>query len=185
MFGIANGLVDRVDRFLIGLILPIAFLAKYALLSSIISFARFLPDSAVKMSLLKHHKGEGASSIAYTSRGKIFVLLAAITFVGLAQGFIYFAFGSNWQLSIFVALLLVAQEILRGNYQLKAIKLIAMGGRAVMSKISGRLILLSVLLIASATYLLGVWGAPLAMVISYLALTFSVERELQKYTHAS
>ena len=29
LFGIANGLVDRVDRFLIGLILPISFLAKY------------------------------------------------------------------------------------------------------------------------------------------------------------
>jgi hypothetical protein len=46
ILGIASGLVDRVDRFLIGLILPVAFLAKYALLSSITSFARFLPDSA-------------------------------------------------------------------------------------------------------------------------------------------
>ena len=184
MFGIANGLVDRVDRFLIGLILPIAFLAKYALLSSIISFARFLPDSIVKMSLLKHHKGGSASSISYTSRGKIFVLLAAITSVGLAQAFIYFTFGSNWQLPIFVALLLVVQEILRGNYQLKATKLIAMGGRAIMSKLSGRLIVLSVLLIASATHLFGVWGAPLAMVITYLVLTFSVEKELQKYNNA-
>ena len=56
LFGIANGLADRIDRFLIGLILPISFLAKYALLSSIISFARFLPDAAVKLDLLRHHQ---------------------------------------------------------------------------------------------------------------------------------
>ena len=82
LFGIASGLVDRIDRFLIGLILPIAFLAKYALLSSIISFARFLPDSAAKISLLRHHRGETTRSNSFSIRQVMFIAITGIFFVG-------------------------------------------------------------------------------------------------------
>lgn len=184
LFGIASGLVDRVDRFLIGLILPIAFLAKYALLSSIISFARFLPDSAAKINLLKHHRGERTGGITYSAREISFISLAGIIFVATAQSFIYIAFGSQWLLPISVAIMLVGQEILRGNYQLKAVKLVAIGGAHAMSRISGLLIISSILLITIFVFLFGIWGAPLAMIAVYFLLTFLVEKELKKVSIA-
>ena len=180
LFGIASGLVDRVDRFLIGLILPIAFLAKYALLSSIISFARFLPDSAAKISLLVHHNGGKTRGTSYSRRQVLFILVTAILFVAASQGFIYIAFGNAWVLPLYVGILLVCQEILRGNYQMKATKLVALGGTQAMSRIAGLLILLSLSLITIFVFVWGVWGAPLAMLAVYCLITFLVNLELKK-----
>ena len=185
LFGIANGLVDRIDRFLVGLILPISFLAKYALLTSIISFARFLPDSAVKITLLRHHRGEQVKAINYSAQELTFISLAGVALVIASQSFIYLAFGPTWVLPIYVGVLLVAQEILRGNYQLKAVKLLAVGGTHEMSKISGSLILLSIFFISIGVATCGVWGAPLAMVVVYSILTLLIERELKKYQNAN
>ena len=180
LFGIASGLVDRVDRFLIGLILPIAFLAKYALLSSIISFARFLPDSAAKISLLAHHNGEKTRGTSYSHRQALFILVTAILFVAASQGFIYIVFGNAWVLPLYVGILLVCQEILRGNYQMKATELVALGGTQAMSRIAGLLILLSLSLITIFVFVWGVWGAPLAMLAVYCLITFLVNLELKK-----
>jgi hypothetical protein len=184
LFGIASGLVDRIDRFLIGLILPIAFLAKYALLSSIISFARFLPDSAAKISLLRHHRGETTGTNSFSIRQIMFIAITGILFVASSQGFIYLAFGNAWLLPIYVGVMLVCQEILRGNYQLKAIKLVALGGSREMSRISALLILLSLFLITVLVFLCGVWGAPLAMLIVYFSLTLLIEKELKRVSSA-
>ncbi len=184
LYGIANGLADRIDRFLVGLLLPISFLAKYALLSSIISFARFLPDSAVKINLLKHHKGERAKRITYGGNEIAFISIIAIILVGLSQGFIYLVFGSEWLLPISVGILFVIQEILRGNYQLKATELLAVGGASEISRISALLIVLSPFLISLGVYLFGIWAVPAAMVIVYIFLTFMVELALRKKLHA-
>ena len=86
---------------------------------------------------------------------------------------------------IYVGILLVGQEILRGNYQLKAVKLLAVGGTQEMSKISGSLILLSIFLISIGVATIGVWGAPLAMVMVYSILTLRIERELKKYQNVN
>jgi len=80
--------------------------------------------------------------------------------------------------------MLVCQEILRGNYQLKAIKLVALGGTREMSRISALLILLSLFLITVLVFLCGVWGAPLAMLIVYFSLTLLVEKELKRVSSA-
>jgi hypothetical protein len=185
ILGIASGLVDRVDRFLIGLILPVAFLAKYALLSSITSFARFLPDSAAKLQLLRHHQEETEQSSKYTVRAVAFICLSGLLFVATSQTFIYIVFGIKWLLPISVAFLLVCQEILRGNYQIKAMKLVALGGLPAMSRISGKLIFLSVSLISVCAYFFGIWGTPLAMIVVYFLLTRLIENELKMVLNAS
>ena len=180
LFGIANGLADRIDRFLIGLILPISFLAKYALLSSIISFARFLPDAAVKLDLLRHHQGRLRRNEVLRPSIIAGLIIAGTGFAIIAQGFITVVFGQSWLLPIYVGLLFVAQEILRGNYQMTAIRLIALGGKSEMSKIALLLIILSVLSIGTGTFIYGIWGAPAAMVLVYLILTTRMNILLKK-----
>ena len=180
LFGIANGLADRIDRFLIGLILPISFLAKYALLSSIISFARFLPDAAVKLDLLRHHQGRLRRNEVLRPSIIAGLIIAGTGFAIIAQGFITIVFGQSWLLPIYVGLLFVAQEILRGNYQMTAIRLIALGGKSEMSKIALLLIILSVLSIGTGTFIYGIWGAPAAMVLVYLILTTRMNILLKK-----
>ena len=185
LFGIANGLVDRVDRFLIGLLLPIGFLAKYALLSSIISFARFFPDSAVKLNLLMHHQSNSKETPALNPRIAAFIVMAGIIFALAAQVFIKMLFGKVWILPLSVGLLFVTQEILRGLYQLKAIHLIAIGGKSVMSHISMLLIILSVAFITAGTFIFGVWGAPAAMALVYLILIVRVNSKVKRILNAN
>ena len=48
IFGIANGFIDRMDRFIIGLALPLVLLAKYSLITGIITYSRFLPEAINK-----------------------------------------------------------------------------------------------------------------------------------------
>ena len=185
LFGIANGLVDRVDRFLIGLLLPIGFLAKYALLSSIISFARFFPDSAVKLNLLMHHQSNSKVTPALNPRIAAFIVMAGIIFALAAQVFIKILFGKVWILPLSVGFLFVTQEILRGLYQLKAIHLIAIGGKSVMSHISMLLIILSIAFITAGTFFFGVWGAPAAMALVYLILIVRVNSKVKRILNAS
>lgn len=184
-FAVANGLVDRVDRFMIGLILPIAYLAKYALLSSIVSFARFLPDSAIKLYLFKHHRSEERIRIDYSIRTVGFIAICGLLFVVISQGFILVAFGNDWLLPTSVGALLVIQEILRGNYQLSAMKLIAAGKTSEISRISGVLIFTSISLIVIAVHVVGVWGAPSAMVMTYLITTVLVEKKLKEISNGN
>ena len=183
LFGIANGLVDRIDRFLIGLILPIGLLAKYALLSSIISFARFFPDAAVKLSLLRHHQGNAKKGIASNPTMVIAIGVAGIAFAICAQLFIKIIFGDIWLLPLSVGLLFVAQEVLRGNYQIKAIQLIALGGKSEISKTSLLLIILSISFISIGAFTFGIFGVPIAMVCVYLILTLHITRVLKRVQH--
>ncbi len=182
-FAVANGLIDRVDRFMIGLILPIAYLAKYALLSSIVSFARFLPDSAIKLYLFKHHQSEERFRIDYSIRTVGFIAICGVLFIVISQGFILVVFGSDWLLPTSVGALLVVQEILRGNYQLSAMRLIAAGKTSEISRISGVLIFTSISLIVMAVHVFGVWGAPSAMVVTYLITTVLVEKKLKEISN--
>lgn len=183
LFGIANGLVDRIDRFLIGLILPIGVLAKYALLSSIISFARFFPDTAVKLNLLRHHQGKAKKGISSDLGTVIAIITVGIAFALCAQLFIKFIFGEIWLLPLSVGFLFVAQEILRGNYQIKAVQLIALGGKAEISKISLLLILLSISFISIGSFVFGIIGVPIAMVCVYLILTLRISTVLRRVTN--
>jgi hypothetical protein len=183
LFGIATGLADRLDRFLIGLILPITFLAKYALLSSIIFFVRFLPDSAMKINLLKHHKKEAALGVSFSLQNIIYITLAGLLFVGLSQTFISYMFGNDWLLPNSLSALIVGQEVLRGIYQSKSIKLIALGDSVVMSKFSGLLIALSLSLMPLFIFVIGIWGAPLAMILNYTLFILLLNNELRKESH--
>jgi hypothetical protein len=79
----------------------------------------------------------------------------------------------------------VFQEILRGNYQLSAVKLIANGGALAMSRISGVLIVSAISLTVIAVHTLGVWGAPLAMVITYTLTSFLAEKKFREISNAS
>jgi O-antigen/teichoic acid export membrane protein len=170
LFGIANGMADRLDRFLIGLMLPLAFLAKYALITSIISFTRFLPDAYNRLMLLKHHqeKTKDKSQLGFVAY--LLIGAAVVILVFTSQQFIRIVFGDQWLLPLNVAMFFAAQEILRGLYQSKAVKLIALGGNRDVSQASLFLVTGAILLMLIGIPLIGVVGAPVSMVIVYAIL---------------
>ena len=179
LFGIANGMADRLDRFLIGLILPLAFLAKYALITSIISFTRFFPDAYNRLMLLKHHqeKSKDKSQLGFVAY--ILMGIAVVVLVFTSQQFIRIIFGDQWLLPLNVAMFFASQEILRGLYQSKAVRLIAVGGNRDVTQASLFLIIGAILLMLISVPLMGVVGAPVSMVIVYAILNTVLSQKLK------
>ena len=174
LFGIANGLADRIDRLLIGLIMPIALLSKYALITSIISFTRFFPEAYNRILLLRHHSTELKQKRTLGITGLILVSAGVVAFVLLAQIFIELVFGNKWVLPLEVAALFAVQEVLRGYYQSNAIKLVGLGGTRFISQVSFVLILSAVVLMVLLINQFGLIGAPISMIIIYAVLTYLV-----------
>jgi len=182
LFGIANGLVDRMDRFLIGLIMPLALLSKYALITSVISFTRFFPEAYNRILLLRHHSTEPRQKRTFGITGLMLISIGVVVFVLLAQLFIEFIFGNKWVLPLEVAALFAFQEILRGYYQSNAIKLVSLGGSRFISYISFFLILIAVLLMVLLINQFGLIGAPISMILIYLVLTYLVINKVRAST---
>ena len=155
------------------------------MLSSIISFARFFPDAAVKLNLLRHHQGKSRQDIILKPSTLVAVIVTGIALTLSAQGFINLVFGQVWLLPIHVGLLFVTQEILRGYYQITAVQLIAIGGKSEMSQISLLLIILSISFVTCGILIFGIWGAPAAMILVYLILTSLVNIKLKKFRNAN
>ena len=179
LFGIANGMADRLDRFLIGLMLPLAFLAKYALVTSIISFTRFFPDAYNRLMLLKHHQEKTKDKSQLDFVAYLLIGTAVVVLVFTSQQFIRIIFGDQWLLPLNVAMFFAAQEILRGLYQSKAVKLIAVGGNRYVSKASLFLLTGAILLMLIGIPLMGVVGAPVSMVIVYAILNVALNYKLK------
>jgi O-antigen/teichoic acid export membrane protein len=174
LFGIANGLADRIDRFLIGLIMPLPFLSKYALITSIISFTRFFPEAYNRIILLRHHSAEPGLKRTFRSTTFILAVSGIPVFVLIAQFFIEFVFGNDWVLPLEVAILFAVQELLRGYYQSNAIKLVALGGSRFISHVSFFLILSALLLMVLLIDQFGLVGAPISMILIYIILNYLV-----------
>ena len=179
LFGIANGLADRIDRFLIGLIMPLALLSKYALITSIISYTRFFPETYNRILLLRHHSTDPGQKRTFSLTTLMLAVSGVVVFVLSAQFFIEFVFGIKWVLPLEVAVLFAIQEIFRGYYQSNAIKLVALGGSRFISHISFFLILSAVLLMILLINQFGLIGAPASMILIYIILNFLVTNRIR------
>jgi O-antigen/teichoic acid export membrane protein len=170
LFGIANGMADRIDRFLIGFLLPLAFLAKYALITSMISFTRFFPEAFNRLLLIKHHQVPSFPKKELNLRAYVLISGAVIGFVFLSQFLVLIVFGDTWLLPINVVIIYAIQEVLRGFYQTKATKLVAEGKLTSVSQSSLLLIIGSIVFMLIGISFFGLVGAPLAMVFVYAIL---------------
>ena len=179
LFGIANGMADRLDRFLIGLILPLTFLAKYALITSLISFTRFFPEAYNRLLLLKHHQKNAMQKIQIGFLAYVLIGIAVVIFVFVSQGFIQIVFGEKWLLPLNIALIFALQEVLRGWYQSNATKLVALGEAKAVSQMSLLLIVGALVLMLVGISMVGLVGAPLSMVILYAILNKFISRRLK------
>ena len=179
LFGIANGMADRLDRFLIGLMLPLTFLAKYALITSLISFTRFFPEAYNRILLLKHHQKSTKQKPSLGVAAYALIGITVVIFVFISQGFIQIVFGQKWLLPLNIALVFALQELLRGWYQSNATKLVALGDSKAVSQMSLFLIVGALGLMLIGIKVLGLIGAPLSMVILYAILNQVVTRKLK------
>lgn len=169
-FGIANGFADRIDRIVIAWFLPLGILGRYAVGTSLISFLRFLPEAVSRLIV-----GGNAAPKFRAFQGSLIrrvCLVLGLALIGslASQLFVKVFFGDPWKLPFLVLLLFASQEIARGYYQIVISKLITAGAEEEVRNLSLILIFATFLLSIVGSKLIGIYGIPLGMGISYAVL---------------
>ena len=169
LYGLGTAFVDRIDRLLIGLILPIEALGRYSVMASLLTISRFVPDAIGRLSLTRKinyfERYSRFSKVIFVPFYLFFVYVIAIS----SQEFIKLFFGSRWLLSTWVPFLFGTQELLRGTYQIYSIGLMNKGESKTVAKSATFLIVTSVVSLGMMLKLFGIEGAPIALFFSYLA----------------
>lgn len=170
--GTVLGIIDRFDRIIIAWILPIVLLGKYAVMSSFISFFRFVPDALAK--LIVSTKSESWRKYLQPKLLLVVVLALLTIMVSCSQSIISLVLGPEWLLPWGVSLVYALQEFARGTFQLTGNYKVSIG-----SSFQTHGAALALLLTAGpASFILALWlgliGVPLGFLISYIGVLFYV-----------
>ena len=169
--GISLGVMDRLDRLIIAFAFPTGILAKYSVMSSLISYFRFVPEfisrvliarnDLIYLELRKHRKSLFLGIL----------LLGSLTIYS-SQFLIRTFLGSSWALSIGIGIAFAIQELVRGTYQL-TLNMIVKREDTESAKFVPWILMIAVLPLAVlAIKLFGLIGVPLSFTAVFLLASF-------------
>jgi len=178
-------LIDRVDKLLIAIFLPLAALSKYSILLTFVSLFRFIPETVSKMYFSRHK-----IDIQIRKLRSLPVLIG----ISLCIGFGYFPYklltstllGDEWFVPLDIFLLVGFYELVRGVYVVSINKHYASDNFKVGGFIpsTALLVFLSVVLPLIFLSLLGISGIPIGLTLGYL-IVLLLGRLLQKRSQYS
>ena len=172
--GIVLGIVDRFDRVIIAWSLPLILLGKYAIMSSCISFFRFVPETIGKLIV------SNKSNILHKYLQLKFISLWVFVLISVAviclQAFISLFFGPDWLLSWSITFVFALQELARGMFQLTTNYKVVLGDSLNAHRAAKYLLFLTGPLAIILSQWLGVIGVPLGFLISYVFVLLFVLR---------
>jgi len=119
LVGISSGLVDRVDRLLIGWFLPLSFLGAYAVGTSLLTYLRFIPEAIGRLIVARQEFNHlmPLNRIRYKRIVVAFFILLTVPFaIFLSQSVVVILLGKEWEISSWIVAAFAVQEILRGLY---------------------------------------------------------------------
>ena len=171
--GTVLGMVDRLDRLVIAWFLPIVLLGKFAVMSSFMSFFRFIPDALSK--ILISTKSETWRKYL---KSPILIIVGLTSFAGasvfLSQILISRMLSPEWLLPWGVAFIFALQELARGVFQLSGNYKVSIGISQQTHKASLLLLLSAVPMAITFAHWFGLIGVPLGFLISYIGVLFYV-----------
>ena len=171
--GIAGGFADRIDRLMIAWFLPLGFLGKYAVGTSILTYLRFLPEAFSRL-IISGQSNFQSNRLKLIDKSWLLRLLAgvfvSVALAGLSQLLVLVVLGQQWLISFIIIVGFSIQELLRGYFQLRVSALVAESKEKLVTKVSLLLIALSTLLSFIGIKLAGLIGVPIGIAISYAIL---------------
>ena len=164
-------LIDRIDKLLIAIFLPLSTLSRYSILLTFVSLFRFIPESVSKMYFSRHKIN---MQILKLRSLPVLILVPVVIGVG------YFSYrfmtlillGRDWLLPFDIFLLVGFYELVRGIYVLSINRHYAIGNFTVGNLIpsTSLLVFLSVLLPLIFLVILGIRGIPIGLTLGYLLI---------------
>jgi O-antigen/teichoic acid export membrane protein len=175
LLGIIINLLDRMDRIVISLLFPPAALAKYAAMSGVLAFLRFVPDALSKIAIT----GNGIIPKALRKKkGQtiLFVVVLIFVFVVSARKFIEIILGVNWLLPYSVFATFCLYELIRGTFQVYANKTIQQGSEMLTQRSVVYVLFSLVFILPVIVFFFGLSGVPLSLATAYLLGTLVLLR---------
>ena len=174
--GTVLGMIDRLDRLVIAWFLPLVLLGKFAVMSSFISFFRFIPDAISK--ILISTKSEGWRNYL---NNPILIIIVLSSFVGgsvfATQLLISQMLGPEWLLPWGVGFIFALQELARGAFQLSGNYKVSLGVSTKTHKAALILLVSAGPLAILFAQWFGVIGVPFGFLISYLGVLIYMKRD--------
>jgi hypothetical protein len=178
-------LIDRVDKLLIAIFLPLSTLSQYSILLTFVSLFRFIPESVSKMYFSRHKINFQIRKLR---------TLPIMVFILVCIGFGYIPYrlststllGEEWVVPLEIFLLVGFYELTRGVYVMSINRNYASDKFKVGNFLpsTGLLVFLCVLLPLIFLGLLGVKGIPIGLTLGYLLVLF-LGRHMQDRTNNS
>lgn len=176
--GTVLGLVDRLDRLIIAWFLPFVLVAKFAVMSGLISFFRFLPDTLSK--ILVSTKSEAWRKFL---KNRISIFFGLTSFIGIAvfasQILILQILGREWLLPWGVTFIFALQELARGSFQLSGNYKVSIGVSSQTHKAALILLVSTGPLAVIFARWIGIIGVPIGFLISYLGVLLYMKRKIE------
>ena len=158
--------MDRTDRILIGFLFPTNFLGQYAVMSTLLSIFRFLPDSlsrfAVSRGNIDAKIGEFRFKLQYVG-----VIPLSFIFIFFSQELIRNLLGEIWLLPWYVSAIFVFQEIIRGQFQIEGNRYITAPWKTATDAIFWSVPVMAIVFTLAFTFLFGISGVPIAFITAY------------------
>lgn len=166
LLALSSNVADRLDRFLIGWLLPISELGRYAVSTSLLTYARFLPDSFSRLII----GGQDVlSRFIGGKRPRAFLFFTATAFVSayISQIAVEKILGEVWVLPFEILFCFIVQEILRGWYQITTSKILISGDLKFLNGLALALLITSPTLAIVFCLSFGLIGIPISMCCVY------------------
>jgi O-antigen/teichoic acid export membrane protein len=165
--GASLGIMDRIDRILIGFLLATPLLGIYAVSASLVALLRFIPDAVSKLVLARKATLKTLSNLPVTIVGAM-VVLFSVALVLASREIVRIWFGPEWVLGFIIYCAIATQEVLRGTYQIFANKIILKGKSSRVNKSAIYLPLIGISLAIVLTKEAGLVGTPIAFAAAYI-----------------
>lgn len=164
-------LIDRIDKLLIAIFLPLSILSKYSILLTFVSLFRFLPESVSKMYFSKHK-----INMQILKLRSLPVLILVPVIIGI--GYFSYRFmtlillGSDWLLPFDIFLLVGFYELVRGIYVVSINRHYAIGDFKIGNFIPSTSLLVFLSVLSPLIFLgfLGIRGIPIGLSLGYLLI---------------
>lgn len=178
-------LIDRVDKLLIAVFLPLSTLSQYSILLTFVSFFRFIPESVSKMYFSRHR-----INFQIRRLGSLPILIFVLACIGFGYApyrlLTSALLGEEWVVALDVFLLVGFYELIRGIYVVSINRNYASDKFRIGDLLpsSGLLVFVCVLLPLIFLEYLGVKGVPIGLTLGYLLVLF-LSRHSQERTNYS
>ena len=177
--GFTLAVMDRLDRLLVGILLPTEMLGRFAVTNGMFTIFRFIPNATSKLLMSKNNSA--LPNWIFSKRIIVTFTLAFLLIMLFGSRLVIeFWLGTSWLLPLSVTFLVLAQEIIRGAFEINSNKTIVDGFSSLVHKQSVLIPIFAIFTAYFSTKMFGVVAIPLTFSLAYLGGMIFLKSKVSK-----